>query len=375
MEFLTNTSMARPFVQEVIDVLVDKKISNHFSETQEILGGLIEGLKDQVAGIDSPGRTAFRLVPNEYNFLSQHSKALWVDYLFFRYKFRIYPELKRFVPFPMHILVEPVSRCNLKCLKCFQSDYSYTSGESQGTMEEALFKSIVDQAVKHGNRALTISGRGEPLIHPGLGRMLSYTAGKFYDVKLNTNALLLYEEKSRIILESGVTELVFSVDAANDKEYARFQPNGDLGTVIENIERFNRIRADYPSSFCRTRVSGVAFNPDFDDIGFKMFWQPKADNVCVVPAVNIRDAYTGPVSKAAFACPLLWQRIYIWFDGTVNPCDFDYKSRLKAGNVSIKRMSIKDIWNGPVFESLRAKHLQGERNLFIPCNRCARTEN
>ena len=28
-------------------------------------------------------------------------------------------------------------------------------------------------------------------------------------------------------------------------------------------------------------------------------------------------------------CELLWNRMYIWFDGKANPCDSDYKSYLK----------------------------------------------
>ena len=27
----------------------------------------------------------------------------------------------------------------------------------------------------------------------------------------------------------------------------------------------------------------------------------------------------------------LWTRTYVWYDGEVNPCDFDYKSNLSVG--------------------------------------------
>ena len=35
--------------------------------------------------------------------------------------------------------------------------------------------------------------------------------------------------------------------------------------------------------------------------------------------------------------------MFIWQDGKVNPCDYDYKSQLSKWNT--KDQSIKDIWN------------------------------
>ncbi|MDP7039622.1 MAG: SPASM domain-containing protein, partial [Myxococcota bacterium] len=49
----------------------------------------------------------------------------------------------------------------------------------------------------------------------------------------------------------------------------------------------------------------------------------------------------------------------IWWDGTTNPCDADYKSKLSPGN--ILENSISDIWNGTEYTQLREKHMNDKR--------------
>ena len=67
-------------------------------------------------------------------------------------------------------------------------------------------------------------------------------------------------------------------------------------------------------------------------------------------------------------CNLLYERLYVWFDGTCVPCDFDYKSYLNLGNVN--KNTIKEIWHGKKYNNLRERHIKGERKCVEPCNRC-----
>ena len=60
--------------------------------------------------------------------------------------------------------------------------------------------------------------------------------------------------------------------------------------------------------------------------------------------------------------------MYVWFDGKVNPCDADYKSKLSFGDVN--QDNIKNIWNNNVINKLRTSHLNDKRHDFNPCDRC-----
>ena len=67
-------------------------------------------------------------------------------------------------------------------------------------------------------------------------------------------------------------------------------------------------------------------------------------------------------------CSYIWERMYIWFDGKVNPCDADYKSYLSYGNV--KYNTIKQIWNSEKYKNLQRTHINNKRTDLTPCDRC-----
>ena len=140
--------------------------------------------------------------------------------------------------------------------------------------------------------------------------------------------------------------------------------------VLNNIIKFKDIRdGEYPDSKCVTRISGVKVNKEQDATKFKEFWEKYVDHVVMVEMQNRWDTYHNPKEIAGSgSCKLLWERMYIWYDGICNPCDIDYKSELQVG--SIKENSIKDIWTGEKYQKLRKTHLDGNRNSCYPCDRC-----
>ena len=118
------------------------------------------------------------LSPQEIHFLNLNSHEIWAEYLIFRYKMNYFPKKKIVYDFPIYLLIEPVSACNLRCVMCFQIDESFTSDSSfMGMMDIDLFKNIIDQAVEGGTKAITLASRGEPTLHPKLGEMLEYCSG------------------------------------------------------------------------------------------------------------------------------------------------------------------------------------------------------
>lgn len=364
VEFLSKSRISKDFLIEVASQLRKDEKKSQRPEEKKILSKLIEDIESGKKSQDH-----FVLQENEYNYLSQNKKSLWADYLIFRYKFKIYPILKQLTDFPNYLLIEPVSYCNLKCVMCFQSDPTFTKNPHMGRMDIKLFKKVVDEAVKGGCGAITLASRGEPTLHPEFGEILKYAKGKFLDFKVNTNAMLLNEEKSRQILENGVTELVFSVDSAEKEEYERHRRFGKFEQVVANIRQFHEIRRkNYPKSKCRTRVSGVKYSKDFDSEHFVKFWKQYVDNVACVTMENRWDSYNNKLLNKDSACDYLWERMYVWFDGTVNPCDYDYKSFLKVGNVL--KDSIKNIWTGKEYTKLRENHMNGKRQNCFPCDRC-----
>ena len=324
-----------------------------------------------VEELEMHGRLPFVWTPQEDNFIKLHPQERWLPYLIYRYKFKRYPLERKVADFPIYLLIEPTSVCNLRCTMCFQVDPTFThSREYMGMMDMGLYRNVIDQAQEGGTQAITLASRGEPTLHKHFGEMLAYASGKFFDLKVNTNATKLTERLSHDILSSDVNELVFSVDA-NDKDlYEKIRVRGRFEEVLENIVRFRDIREkQYPGSRLSTRICGVKFKPEQDEDAFKKFWSPICDHVAYGDLEARWDTYNNDQHPTlTHSCGYLWERMYVWYDGKVNPCDVDYKSLLSVGNV--KDNSIAALWHSPAYDSLRKAHLEGRRSAYLPCDRC-----
>ena len=357
--FLTNKDFD---INSLIENLKKKSNSIKKIEDQKILNEIITLLEKKDYTL---------LSPQEVHFLESNNPDTWTEYLIFRYKMNYFPRKKIVYDFPIYLLIEPVSACNLRCIMCFQIDESFTSSNKfMGMIDLDLFKKIIDDAVQGGTRAVTLASRGEPTLHPKLGEMLEYCSEKFFELKINTNGTKLPDKLIHQILKNGVTNMVFSIDSYAKDEYESIRVKGIFEEVVNNVKRFKEIKEkNYPDSRCETRVSGVKVDKNQDPIKFKNFWKDYVDNVVMVEMENRWDTYHNPKEiMASGACNYLWERLYIWYDGLCNPCDIDYKSELSVG--SVKEKSIKDIWNGEKYSQLRDDHLSGKRNKVYPCDRC-----
>tara|TARA_B110000238_G_scaffold196275_1_gene236757 strand:- start:213 stop:1337 length:1125 start_codon:yes stop_codon:yes gene_type:complete len=310
----------------------------------------------------------------ELLYFEKHEKSSWAEYFLFRYKFRKFPKEKIVSNFPIYVLIEPVSTCNIRCTMCFQIDKSFTRKPFMGTMKMDFFKEIIDDCYESGTKAITLASRGEPTLHPKLPEMLDYVSNKFLEVKLNTNATKLSEKLIRKILETNVNELVYSVDESNEKKYEKIRVGGKFKEVVNNIKNFKKIRDnEFPNSKTTTRISGVLVNEDQDAKVITDFWKQYVDHVVFVKVQNRWDTYNNSPDGVKSPCMYLWERMYVWFDGVTNPCDVDYKSELTMGKLDYEKNNIKKIWTSEFFQSLRKKHLNNERQTLKPCDRCGLT--
>jgi len=349
-------------IKKVIKIL--KNFSNYKNdEDKKIIKKIINMLEIKDFSI---------LGSQEIQFLNSNKEEIWVEYLIFRYKFLVYPIEKKVTDFPIYVLIEPVSSCNLRCTMCFQVDKTF-SGDSEymGKMDINLFKKIIDELHKGGTKAITLASRGEPTLHAKLGEMLDYCKGKFFELKINTNATRLPEKLIHKILQNDVTDIVFSVDSYEKEEYESIRVGGIFEQVLGNIKKFKEIKErEYPNSRCATRVSGVKVNESQNPEAFTKFWNKYVDHVAMVTMKYRWDTYHNPTEiMSPNPCSILWGKLYIWHDGKCNPCDEDYKSELSVGNVNSK--SIKQIWHDQQYTLLRKLHKEGNRKSLFPCDRCA----
>lgn len=199
--------------------------------------------------------------------------------------------------------------------------------------------------------------------------MLSYISGKFLAVKLNTNASLLDERLSRVILNANIQTLVFSVDADSDPLYSKLRVNGNFEKVHGNIKRFHEIKAEeFPESRLIVRVSGVEYGEEQKIDTMNSVWKKFADQVAFVEYNPWETVYDSALSEISTPCSDLWRRMFIWWDGRACPCDVDYLTTLMNESVVFK--TVAEIWGGSQYEALRKNHLSGDRSSLSPCDKC-----
>ena len=293
-----------------------------------------------------------------------------LEYLVHRYRYEIFPKKKIIDNFPPCLQIEPSSICNYRCVFCFETDKTFTAKKNgfMGTMKLDLFKKIIDDA-EGKIEFISLASRGEPLVSKNINEMLSYTKDKFLNLKVNTNASLLDEEKCHAILQGSVQTIVFSADAAENDLYKKIRVNGDLNKVLKNIELFQNIRLKhYPKQKIISRVSGVKFSKEQNFESMKSLWSQLVDQVAFVEYNPWENTYLRPPNNVVEPCSDLWRRMFIWWDGKANPCDTDYKSYLSIGEYS--KLNISDLWKSDKYNKLRESHLNRNRKSFNPCKSC-----
>ena len=272
--------------------------------------------------------------------------------------------------FPPQLQIEPTSVCNYRCTFCFQTneDWSNSKSGDMGFMSMDLFKQAVDEA-QGQVEALNIASRGEPLLHPKISAMLDYVAGKFVAFKLNTNGWFLTEKNAHALLECDLMTLVISADAASEPAYSQLRVGGKLERIVKNVERFVEMRyKHYPDSRLLLRISGVKVpgTPDLEDM--QKLWGDLADQVCFTNYNPWENVYESEENTIQEACTDLWRRMFLWWDGTCNPCDVDYRSTLATGKFPLSKLS--QVWMGDSYQELRRNHEKAQRSACSPCRKC-----
>ena len=353
-----------------INLLYNNKtgLNNVKKENLNLLSKAIEDLNLKEKDKDEDKN--FKISPNVADEILTLEDNEVLNYIVHRYRYELFPKLKVLDDYPPYLQIEPSSICNYRCVFCFETDKTFTNKKNgfMGSMKLDLFKKIIDQA-ENNIEFLSLASRGEPLVCKEIISMLKYTEGKFLNLKMNTNASLLNEKSCHAILSGGIKTLVFSADAADSELYSKLRVNGDLNQVLKNIKLFKKIKeTHYSGSKIITRVSGVKVSEKQNINAMIKLWGEFVDQVAFVDYNPWENVYESKKSKINEPCSDLWRRMFIWWDGKVNPCDTDYKSILSPGKFG--DLNLKSIWHSSFYGQLRKNHTEQLRKKVHPCNNC-----
>lgn len=297
------------------------------------------------------------------------------DERFLEYRRRWHEYPRNFIvgEFPIHVDIESTNACNLRCPFCAVT-FKNWGPYRRGYMEFDLFQNIIEEGVAKGFCSAKFSLRGEPMLHPKLAEMVKYAKDKgILDIYFNTNATLLDEDNINSLIDTGLDRISISFEGTTREVYESYRVGAKYEDVLSNVKALRRSRDRRGLSYPQIRAQTVLL-PELKD-GFPQyveFWQGIADEVAYLDdrQETPEDDHRGLV--ADWACPFLWQRIAILWDGTLLPClmhgvsDF---SLMSLGNV--KEVSIKEAWQSEQAAYYRELHKSGQAHQLEACDRCS----
>jgi MoaA/NifB/PqqE/SkfB family radical SAM enzyme len=274
---------------------------------------------------------------------------------------------------PSTFALETVCGCNLRCVECAVGGNLIT--RPGGVLALADYRRA-SAALRPHCRYLYLHLWGEPMLHPHIFTMIA-DASSFCRTNISTNAQTVDEAMAQRLIESGVSEIIVSIDGMTQATYETYRRGGDLGKALQGLDslaRFNE-RAGNPvrimpqfivfahnehemeafRQFCTQRGLTTTFKAPYLRAGSHL--RPSS-----LPGMTrVRNA-PDQRAQAMRACPNAADTMTILRDGSVVACCYDHDGVTSFGNIF--ETSVEAVWDSPGFKSFRDRLKQGAPPAF-----------
>lgn len=346
-------------------------------KTTKIKSKQVYSLRNKKNLVEKPKRIYGQRKDFAEKILASEFGTKYIDY---RQKWVEAAKRKELTDFPLYLQIEHTGKCNLRCASCLQGNAFLRENYSKNfkPLELDLYKKILAEAAKYDCPSIAFHNNDEPLLLKDLEERIKMAkkAG-FVDLIMTTNANLLTEERAKKLLNSGITKINFSVDAATEKDYKLVRPGGDFKTVVKNIEYFMALRKKMGLKLPITRATCVLSRLTVKNMAiFRKFWSKRADmvefqNFQAIKGYTESLRPSGAKIDKTFECQLPWQQLVVRANGDILPCCSFYGTALVAGN--IKKDSLYDVWHSPKVENIRKELLKNNFAFSPVCQKCSET--
>jgi len=302
---------------------------------------------------------------------------------FIKYR-ELWDKVNRFeveTDFPLFIQLDMDQRCNLSCIQCPLSNIkSFSNIYSEEILTWNDYKKVIKEGEDHNCPSIAHSGLTEPLLMKDFEKYITYAYDHgFVDIMINSNATLLTEQRARKLLDSGLTRIRFSIDAATPETYKTIRKKGNYYKVIDNINRFLELKTSGGYKLPITGVNLCKMSINENEIeSFFDFWIDKVDIVTtqtfVAPNTEpeyiklyASDQFGLEEKLRSFQCPQPFQRVVLR-NYYITPC-CGFHPDLIMGD--LRTESIYQTWNSRPMKRIRSLHKNKRYQEFDACSICA----
>jgi MoaA/NifB/PqqE/SkfB family radical SAM enzyme len=253
-----------------------------------------------------------------------------------------------------------------------------------------------------GTRRLTLTGEGEPFLHPEILKMISTVKAARFHLTVLTNGTLLDEESVQSLIDSRLDVVNVSLWASSPEKYEKSYPgtephnfekvvnglklvsyhkakkNSELPRVVlhQPVTRYNYQEIEALVDLAHvTGCNSISFSPlKYSKRGLASYALPSEEEEHLFQDMrrmkkklkalsidhNIDQTILryriGPVVWEKVPCYISWIHVRIKSDGTVLPCN--QPCNISLGNLNEK--GFDTIWNGPLVRWFRRNTISVE---------------
>jgi MoaA/NifB/PqqE/SkfB family radical SAM enzyme len=195
-----------------------------------------------------------------------------------------------YAPAPLACGLVVTENCNLRCPMCV---LPYRFMKEPTNQPINVWRRVIDNLHDLGVGGIGISG-GEPETRNDLLELIAYAGRKNTTVSLNSNMMLLTDEKIEKLVKSPLDNINVSVDSGRDDINDKLRGGKNvLSKVLDRISAVSLARKRHKKKFSTIVVAALSdMNLDDLDILFEKVSKSGADRIGFVPLHDIRDGKT-----------------------------------------------------------------------------------
>lgn len=252
------------------------------------------------------------------------------------------------------------------------------------------FKRVVDALTPYRDKVkmFDLFGLGEPLLDPLIFERVDYVRNAgFRNLSFSTNAHLLDSGKQKMLLDTGIDTVIFSIDGMKKETHEAIRVRTDFDRVVKNAQETVRMRDEggYKTRFV-VRFIRMDMNRDEWD-PFRSLWEgiTSEDKNDIVTCYDVHN-WSGAVMDKddlvsqrdaeleATPCHHIFEKLVILANGAVALCFEDIlEGQFRFGN-AFEQDPI-EIFNSERFNKIRRLHVAGKRTNLKICGECSVLDN
>lgn len=285
---------------------------------------------------------------------------------------------------PYSMSIETSGSCQLHCPEC-----PLGSGEntSRSMMDINIYKKLLDNIQSHC-MILSLYYQGEAFLNSEIFNFIKLARAKNLYTIISTNGNIKDKNFAKNVVNSRLSELIFSIDGTTQDSYSNYRKGGNLELVLSNIKDIQKEKIKLKTNTPKLRIQFLIMSHNESEIS-EIKRLSKSLNIKLrlktiqlkhpqeqsdlLPKnykyrrYSIKNGNVKLNNTLKNHCWRLYRNPVITSQGDVLPCCFDKSCTYKMGN--IREISFSEIWKNNNYKQFRKNVFSNRKNIDI-CTNC-----